>query len=369
MSNESEKTKEIEVVGEQNVSQAFKDMMAENPEGVYELAPGLTSEEMFAVFFDEKALVEAPEKIYRLQGSSHRYYYKFDENGLPDFFTSVTTMIKQTMPTSPHLIKWIADMGYEESRNFAAERADYGTFMHTEIAELLIARKYDTEKIKSKLKTYIEKENLPSDFINHADELKKDILAFAQFMIDYNVKPLAIEIVLSHPTDGYAGAIDLVAEISGEISGHWGEVYKSGAKVGQPRKTTKFIEGVKCIIDFKSGRKGFYEEHEIQLQAYQEMWDAHFPDRKVEKRFNWSPKEWRGAKPTYNLKDQTEAKSVYKLKHLVELARVEKDRRNDTVVVISGEIDLNDGLKKNMQEMTLSELVKKRKTEKDKPTK
>lgn len=350
-------------------SDAFNEMMQENEDGVYELAPGLTSEEMFAIFFDADALVEAPEKIYRLQGSSHRYYYKFDENGVPDFFTSVTTMIKQTMPTSPHLIKWIADMGYDESKAFAAERADYGTFMHTEIAELLISRKYDTEKLKSRLKAYIDKEKLPNDFINHADELKKDILAFAQFMIDYNVKPLAIEIVLSHPTDGYAGAVDLIATISGEILGDWGEVYKTGAKVGQPRKTKKFVEDVRVLIDFKSGRKGFYEEHEVQLQAYNEMWDAHFPDMPIEKRFNWSPKDWRGSKPTYNLKDQTDAKSVYKLKHLVELARVEKDRRNDTVVVISGEINISEGIERNMQEMTLSELVKKRKTESDKPKK
>jgi len=366
--NESKKAENIEVHGAKEIT-AFEEMMAENPQGVYELAPGLTSEEMLAVFFNSDALVEAPEKIYRLQGTNHRYYYKFDENGQPDFFTSVTTMIKQTMPTSPHLIKWIAEMGYDESRNYAQERADYGTFMHTEIAELLINRKYDTEKLKSRLKAFIEAESLPSDFINHVDELKKDILAFAQFMIDYNVKPLAIEIVLSHPTDGYAGAIDLVAEISGEISGHWGEVYKSGAREGQPRKTTKHVDGVRCIIDFKSGRKGFYEEHEVQLQAYNEMWDAHFPDKPIEKRFNWSPKDWRGAKPTYNLKDQTEAKSAYKLKHLVELARVEKDRRNDTVVVISGEINIENGIDGNMQEMTLSELVKKRKVEKDKPTK
>ena len=81
MSNESEKAKEIEVHGTKEIT-AFDKMMADNPDGVYELAPGLTSEEMFAVFFDENALVEAPEKIYRLQGSSHRYYYKFDEQGL-----------------------------------------------------------------------------------------------------------------------------------------------------------------------------------------------------------------------------------------------------------------------------------------------
>lgn len=352
---------------EQN-SAAFDAMMQDAPEGVYELAPGLTSEEMLAVFFNDKALVEAPETIYRLQGSSHRYYYTFDEQGQPNFFTSVTTMIKQTMPTSPHLIKWIADMGYDESRVYAQERADYGTFMHTEIAELLINRTYDTEKVKARLKAYIEKESLPSSFINHADEIKKDVLAFAQFMIECDVKPLAIEIVLAHPTDGYAGAIDLVCEMSVEVKGFFGEHFKTGARAGQP-KETKQLQTFTAIVDFKSGRKGFYEEHEIQLQAYCEMWQAHFPNKPVERVYNWSPKDWRTTTPTYNLKDQTESKSRYKLKHLVELAGVERDRRNNTVTIVNGVIDLKAGLAANVTEMTLSELVKKRKKEAQKPKK
>ena len=56
---------------------------------------------------------------------------------------------------------------------------------------------------------FIESEQLPSDFMGYADDFKKDILAFAQFMKDTDLKPLAIEIVLTNPEDGYAGAIDL----------------------------------------------------------------------------------------------------------------------------------------------------------------
>ena len=349
-------------------NKAFNEMMNDQAPGVYQLAPGLTGEEMQAIFFNEDALVEAPQKVYRLNGSNHRYYYTFDEKQDPTFFTSVTTMIKQTMPTSPHLIKWIADMGYEESRNYAQERADYGTFMHIEIAELLIARRYDTDKLKDKLKAYVEAEKLPSDFINHADELKKDLMAFAQFMIEKKVKPLAIEIVLTHPTDGYAGAIDLICEMTEEVPGFWGEKYKTGARAGEPKKTKKEMTFL-AIVDFKSGRKGFYEEHEVQLQAYTEMWQHHFPGKQVERAYNWSPKAWQGATPTYNLKDQTEAKSRAKLKHLVELARIEDEKRTNSVQIVEGVIDLEQGLAGNITEMSLSELVKKRETEKDKPKK
>lgn len=53
---------------------------------------------------------------------------------------------------------------------------------------------------------------MPTDFINYAEDLKKDILSFAQFVIDYDVKPLCIEQSL-YSSKGYAGMIDLVANI------------------------------------------------------------------------------------------------------------------------------------------------------------
>lgn len=340
----------------------------ENP-GVFEIAPGMTVEEMKAMYFDEDALLAAPERIYRLNSSGHRYYYKFDpETGEPEFFVSVTTMIKQTMPTSPYLIKWIADMGHDESKAFAAERADYGTFMHAQIADLLINRTYDLTKVKSRLKDFIESQQLPGDFINHADELKKDILAFAQFMLDTDMKPLAVEPILSHPVDGYAGALDIVCKMNIEESGYFGEVYKSGENKGQP-KQTKRTRRVTAIIDEKSGRKGFFEEHEIQLKAYWEMWNIHYPLTPVEKVFNWAPKDWRGSVPTYTLKDQTDSPNMEKLPLLVQLARIEDNKRHNVVVATDGLIDLkaNISLSKNITQFTLSELVKKRKEQEETP--
>lgn len=330
----------------------------------YEIAPGMTAQQIQAEFFNEDALQEQPETVYRLDSSGHRYYYTFDEDGEPRFYVSVTTLIKQTLPTSPSLVKWIADMGYEESQRYAQERAHYGTFMHSQIAELLIARCYNLDTIRDRLKLFIESEQLPSDFMGYADDIKKDILAFAQFMKDTDLNPLAIELVLTNPEDGYAGAIDLAAELTIEEKGFFGEVYKTGVNTGKP-KETKRQRRIRAIIDFKSGRKGFFPEYEIQLHAYMKMWNMHFEAHPIDKVFNWSPKEWRGKIPTYNFKDQTDSKNAKKLPYLVELARIEDEKRDNTIVSCSGIINLDneDGLDRNITELSLSEVVKKRKQE------
>jgi len=325
---------------------------------VKEIATGITSEKLSAMFFDATKLKTQPEPIYRLDSANHRYYYKFDKDGEPQFFTSVTTMIKNTLPTSPHLIKWIADKGADEGAAEAQERANYGTFLHMQCGELLISGKYDLDTLSKKLDEFCLKEKT-SPKKGWVEDLKKDVLAFAQFMIDCNVKPLAIEICLYHPTDGYAGAIDIVCELDIEEKGFFGEVYASGVNKGQP-KETKRARRVRAIVDIKSGRKGFYESSEIQLHAYRDMWSCHF-EEPIEKVFNWSPKEYKGTTPSYNLKDQTDSKSACKLPHLVALAKIEDEKRSNHVTVISGNIDLLKGLNDNISEMTFIELIKKNK--------
>ena len=273
-----------EINDEQQIVPGLDAVEIEQPAGAFEIVPGMTVEEMTAMFFDG-ALIEPPYKVWQLNSKGHRYYYKFDDNGTPEFYPSVTTILSQTMPKSEFLIKWIADKGIDEAERYKAERAAYGTFMHAQFEELIINRVYDLDGLKAKLKDYIDNNKLPADFIYYADDFKKDILAFAQFVLDYDVKPLAVEIALVHPVHNYAGMIDLPCTM----------LSKPGSK-----------EYINAIVDFKSGRKGFYEEAEIQLHLYAMMWNENFPDIPIDRVFNFSPKDWR-KKPTYNLKDQTDS--------------------------------------------------------------
>jgi hypothetical protein len=329
----------------------IKEMVNDAPK---EVADGITIEKLSPMYFDLTKLIHQPAPIYRMDSANHRYYYRI-ENDEPIFYTSVTTMIRNTLPTSPHLIQWLVGKqgsGEEE----AMERASYGSFLHAQCGDLLITGRYDLDKLQEKLILFMAKEKTTIKQ-GWVDDLKKDILAFAQFMIDTNCKPLAIEIILYHPTDGYAGALDLVCELDIEEKGFFGETYASGVQKGLP-KETKQTRRVVAILDVKSGRKGFYESHEIQLQAYLEMWNCHFPDVKIERLYNWSPKDWRTT-PSYNLKDQSESKNLVKLKHLVELSKIEDDKKDKKVTIVSGHIDITKGLLSHIEELTFTELVKR----------
>lgn len=318
-------------------------LMAPEQEKAFEIAPGLTSEEITALFFDAKALREPAYKIYQLNGDGHRYYYRFNAQGEPEFYPSVTTLLKQVMPTSPFLIDWMIKNGADGSAEKRDLAAAYGTFMHAQFETLIINRRYDFDRVPEILLAYMEQNNLPDKFFaDSVTKIRKDVLAFAQFVKDYNVRPLAIEIGLVHPEHRYAGCVDMPC-------------YMTEPKTG---------ETFRAIVDFKSGRKGFFEEHELQLHLYRDMWNVNFPEIQIARVFNFSPKDWR-TKPTYNLKEQTGSVNASKLPHLLALAAIEDDKRDNTFTMVKGVLDLDNGkIADNLLSLSLAELVKTKTEEK-----
>lgn len=301
---------------------------------------GLTIEECKELYFDADALLAQPEPLYRINNYANgRYYYNYDENGEPIFYISVTNMIAQTMPTSPHLIKWIADQGYENADDYKEERADYGTMMHIAFQNLLINKELDLDELDEKVSAYCEVTGNQKNVKEWTEDLKSDVLSFAQWMIDFDVKPIFIELVLGSKEGQYAGAVDLGCYLDMEVKGFFGETYKSGARKGEP-KETKMTKRVFGIVDFKSGRKGFYENHEIQLEAYKNLTIENFPQLADEEifLFNFSPKAWRSA-PSYNFKDQTNSPNRKKLPYITELAKIQNAKRSTSFIKKSGKID------------------------------
>ena len=319
--------------------------MAE-PEQAKELLPGMTVEEIRAIYFNADALQEPAYRLYQLNSDGYRYYYRFNASGEPEFYPSVTTLLKQVMPTPPGLLDWMIANGKEGSTEKRDLAAAYGTFMHGQFETLIINRRYDFDNVPVVLLDYMERENIPESLFNQwIVKIRKDVLAFAQFVRDYNVKPLAVEIGLVHPEFHYAGCVDLPCVMT------------------DPKTGKTFT----AIVDFKSGRKGFYEEHELQLHLYREMWNVNYPGSPIERVFNFSPKDWRKA-PTYNLKDQTDSVNAKKLPYLLALATIEDEKRDNTLTIVRGVLDLDKGkILDNIFTLSLAELIKSKAESKDAP--
>lgn len=315
-----------------------------------EIFPNMSVEEIKALYFDKDALKEPPYRVYQLNTNGYRYYYRFNEDGEPIFYPSVTTMLSAVMPTSPYLIEWMMKNGKEGAEEKRDMAAMYGTFMHSQFESVIINRRYDFDDAPEQLRQYLDRDNLPDKVFNDwLVKIRKDVLAFAQFVKDYNVRPLAVEIGLVHPKYNYAGCVDMPCIM----------------------KDPKTNEDFRAIVDFKSGRKGFYEEHELQLALYTMMWNVNFPDVKIDRFFNFSPKDWRST-PSYNLKEQTKSKNIEKIPHLLALAAIEDEKRDNTITVVKGVLDLDNGnFEDNILELSLSELIKSKKSEEtpDRPIK
>lgn len=286
--------------------------------------------------------LKQPCTIYRYNSGTGRVYWR-DINGTPKLYLSVTTFIKRSMPTSPHLIEWIAKTGWDKSQEILHESADYGTFMHIEFDRLLTTMVLDLDGMESRLLAYAVENRLKWNVDEWVEDLKSDLLALSQFIIDYEVDPIAIEMVLCSDKYGFAGAIDLICEMNWEEKGFFGEIYKSGENKGKD-KESKRTTRITAIIDAKSGRKGFYDDHVVQLAGYKEMVNENFPELKIDKLFNLAPKEWRSA-PSYHLKDQTDAWNVDKFPHMVAMAEMDELKPDRKITVMEGKIDLRKGSK------------------------
>lgn len=323
-----------------------------------ELLPDVFYEVCVPEFLDPNWMREQPEEVFRLDRKGRRYYYTLDENNNPTFYISVTTFIQNSLPTSPFLTEWKVQQG-ENYAEVAEERAHYGTFLHIQCGELLIDSTYNLDTLPYKLEKYADEHKLQPSFLKHSEELKRDVLAFAQFIIDKEVTPIAIEIVLTDRERGLAGAVDLVCEMNVEEKVLSEQRYQSGPRKGQ-RKEVKEIQRQVCIVDIKSGRKGFWESHEIQLHQYWRMWDMAFPNVRVQKVFNWAPSDWRPPIPSYKLKDQTLVKSKEKLPYLVRIAQVEDERKDNSLTIYHGTIDIVKGLYDNVETISMTELIRKK---------
>ena len=246
----------------------------------------METEEIENVFLDETQLKKVPYIVYRVKRGNGRLFYTIDDKGTPQFYISLTTLTRGTLPTSPQLIKWMCDMGYEESQAYMNERATYGSLMHLAFGQFLITKEWNFDKTKGFIVAQVAIGAVGAcDADKYVNDLNDDVAAFAQFCLDCKVKPIAVELVLVSKKDSYGTMIDLVCKMTTTEKGFFGETYKSGEQKGNPKESKREKE-ITALLNFKSGRKGFYDEHEIQLEFERRLFEENYPDVKIDKIYN-----------------------------------------------------------------------------------
>ena len=304
----------------------------------------LTISQIKALYFNADAILEAPIKVFRIDSGGDRFSFLYGApDFVPEYFISISALLRRTMPTPEHLLRWYANMGWEKAQAHVKERADYGTLMHIEFTQFLITKECDMNTIHERVQAYCLEREIVADPKVWTAELKKDILSFAQFCVDYDVKPLAIEITLVNREDGISTVIDLVADM-----------YDKAYTVKSPLDSRK---RVRKIIDYKSGKSGeFYESNEIQLHACKSTWDANFPDYSIDGVANFSPKDWR-TEASYNYVDHTSKPSARKLPLLLELIKIDNYSPNRSIKFITGIVVFGQEPSANFKVVALNEFL------------
>lgn len=242
-----------------------------------------------------------PYTLYRYDRSDDdRYYFRFEGNTRHSYL-SVTSFVSKSLGIGQTLADWMANVGKSHAKGYSQYRADYGTQMHIEIVEILRMGGGSFEDIVKRQIQICKDLGYGTHLTAWISEIRKDILSFLKFLQDKNVKVIFAELPVYSDKYGIAGSIDMGVEMD----------FNGGR--------------VNALVDLKSGKKGFFEGHNLQLNIYKELWNdlfkTEFPVTHV---FNWAPNAWRtsakdpGEWPTYKLQNQTYTK--YSVLKRLELA-------------------------------------------------
>lgn len=327
----------------------------------------ITFEQIHTDWFREDALRLPSYKVGRVNFGQGRAYIRLDQDGAPvesplRLYTSLTTAINTCSPMEDGLLDWYIKHGRQEAGRLLEIAQQYGTLLHLEIGKWLINGSYDFSAVEEVIENYLAAESFYQPECNAwAEKLRSDMAAFCQFYFDYKVKPLGIEFVLLSDR-GYGTLIDLVCNMTIQVDGlDESDPYKSGPRKGQPREC-KVDKEVRAIINFKSGRHGFYRTNGIQIEAERQLWEENFPDLPLDAAFNWSPKEWTGDVPTYNLKDWTGDVSREEVDAVLTLADIRYASKAErkvytTIGGILSIADRSEGLSQVLRREGISEFV------------
>lgn len=271
--------------------------------------------------------IQSPFRLWRYDVGEARHYVTLKEdNSLDMSYLSVTSFCKRSLATSPRLIDWIKKHG-DASDYMRDERAAYGTALHVIVAECVRAGEGSWQQIRDTAARMAIESGFPESAMRWQISMQYDVASFFLFLKERVVEIIAMEFPICNREWKLAGTIDFVLRI-------------------------RHGRGVYCaILDVKSGKKGFWESHELQLLVYQRLWNEmvdqmNLTDFKATHIFNWAPKDWIRTKkkePGYSLKNQTNSIFRGTLLSRMRIARDEEWAQNPKKLIwFDGEYNLRD---------------------------
>jgi hypothetical protein len=180
--------------------------------------------------------------LQRIETAKGHYYKDGNGNRIP----GVTTILGDGIP-KPALINWAANATAE----WAVDHFDELTEMtySQRLKTLQGARYAVTDKAKKKgtvVHGYAERLVKGEKVDGVPDELRGHVEAYVRFLDEFEVEPVVVEASIVSYRYGYAGTLDLIAELTDPTDG----------------------ERRRLLLDAKTNEKGIFGETPLQLAAY-----------------------------------------------------------------------------------------------------
>lgn len=286
--------------------------------------PFISNSEAVDPQFICEELASIPTPVFRrlsLDGS--RYYYRLLEDGSVKIYASGTNLINDGYADNKDaLMQWkeLQKLMGQNPKDVTEYAADKGTIMHFLYEQYLKGRDMYLRrsfiiKLLEESDLKISKKNMDrfKSSVDDLDDMIERLVRFAKFCTDYELRPMAIEKILSCEQYDVASPIDLIAEIYEEktVEGYFGDVYQKytkDKKKGDPKLSKKKIKEKKIvIIDFKSG--DMHNSQILQLELYRRMVKEWY-DIDVDGIYNFSPKSESSKK--YTFRERSGSKEIKK---------------------------------------------------------
>lgn len=298
--------------------------------------------------------------LRRISYDGKRFYFEVKESGEVVLYSSGTTLISDGyVDTSGGLDAWRLKQRIlgKDPDAIAAERADFGTIMHFVFGCLLMNQRvpFSVGGVKAFIRSRyddlkIENERIDYIMDKYAVELLEDIRSFLKWVKDYNVKPLAIELMLRSEKYQVASAIDLICEMDYEekVTGYFGATYQRATgefKKGDPKLETRIEKKrIVAVVDFKSNRDGnFYPSYALQLELYRRMIGENFGDLiPVERIYNFAPKGGWSDKRNYHFRERTDDRELKKADCVFEQGRINHIFKEPKITYYIGNAGIDD---------------------------